>query len=57
MPIDLNCLSERLLHKLADKVDARTLAAVKDKRDKLLSKLYKRRLELDFRNPVRKGRR
>ena len=27
------------------------LAGLRDKKDKLLSKLYKRRLELDFRNP------
>ena len=51
MPIDLNCISEKLVHQLADLIDANTLAGLRDKKDKLLSKLYKRRLELDFRNP------
>ena len=51
MPIDLGCISDRLLGRLADLLDAQSLAGLKDKRDKLLPKLYKRRLELDFRNP------
>ena len=38
-------------------MDAAALAPLADRRDKLLPKLYKRRLELDFRNPPLDARR
>lgn len=50
MPIDLNCVSDRLVHRLAELCDADTLSLLEDKKDKLLPKLYKRRLEIDFRH-------
>ena len=57
MPIDLSCISEKLLQQLAELTDASILADFRDKKDKMLSKLYKRRLELDFRNPSPSGER
>ncbi|KAJ8614539.1 hypothetical protein CTAYLR_000838 [Chrysophaeum taylorii] len=50
MPIDLACVSDRLVHRLAELCDAESLSLLDDKKDKLLPKLYKRRLEIDFRH-------
>ncbi|RYH22918.1 hypothetical protein EON65_18565 [archaeon] len=44
LPIDLSCLSDRLIHRLACLTPPHVLCGVRDKKDKLLSKLYKRRL-------------
>lgn len=52
MPIDLSCISDKLLDTLADLLHFASLAELRDKKDKLLSKLYKRRLEIDFRHPM-----
>lgn len=48
LPIDLSCISEKLLNKLTILTPPRILAATKDKKDKILNKLYKRRVEIDF---------
>jgi hypothetical protein len=48
LPIDMNCLSSTLVKRLAQKVDLEYLEHMKDKRDKLKSKLYMKKLELVF---------
>ena len=48
LPIDLGCISEKLLNKLTLLTPPNVLAHTKDKRDKILNKLYKRRVEIDF---------
>ena len=48
LPIDLACISEKLMNRLASLTPPRVLAVTKDKRDKILNKLYKRRVEIDF---------
>jgi hypothetical protein len=48
LPIDLSCISEKLVNKLATMTHPKVLANTKDKKEKILSKLYKRRVELDF---------
>jgi hypothetical protein len=48
LPIDLSCISEKLVNKLAAMTSPKTLSATKDRKDKILNKLYKRRVELDF---------
>ena len=48
LPIDLSCISDKLANKLAMLVSPKTLAQTKDRKDKILNKLYKRRVELDF---------
>ncbi len=48
LPIDLACISEKLLNRLALLIPPKVLATTKDKRDKILNKLYKRRVEIDF---------
>jgi hypothetical protein len=59
LPIDLSCVAERLINKLALLVSPRVLATTKDRRDKIVNKLYKRRVEIDFsrKAPPRGGRR
>ena len=47
----LYSISDKLLTKLAELLDAHALSGIVDKRDRFLPKLFKRRLELDFRNP------
>jgi hypothetical protein len=37
MPLDLSCVSEKLVQRLADLVDASTLAALRDKKAPTLS--------------------
>jgi hypothetical protein len=51
LPIDMNCLSSSLVKRLAQKVDLEHLEKMKDKRDKLKSKLYMKKLELVFEKP------
>jgi len=48
LPIDLSCISEKLVNKLAFMISPQILAQTKDRKDKILNKLYKRRVELDF---------
>lgn len=57
LPIDLSCISEKLVNKLAAMTSPKTLAITKDRKDKILNKLYKRRVELDFsrKSNVRSG--
>ncbi|KAJ1445029.1 hypothetical protein M885DRAFT_502875 [Pelagophyceae sp. CCMP2097] len=50
MPIDLACVSDALVTRLAGLCTADVLSALRDDHDKLLPKLYKRRLEIDFRH-------
>jgi len=51
LPIDMNCLSSVLVKRLAQKVDLEHLEKMKDKRDKLKSKIYMKKLELVFEKP------
>ena len=48
LPIDLSCISEKLINKLAFITSPKVLSQAKDRKDKILNKLYKRRVELDF---------
>lgn len=48
LPIDLSCISEKLVNKLASLTHPNILAVTKDRKDKILNKLYKRRVEIDF---------
>ena len=44
----MNCMSSGLIKKLAAKVKIDELNSLKDKKDKLTSKLYMKKLELIF---------
>lgn len=44
LPIDLSCISERLINRIAAITPSRMLADTRDKKDKILTKLYKRRV-------------
>lgn len=48
LPIDMNCLNSSLIKKLANKITIEDLDILKDKKDKLTSKLYMKKLELLF---------
>ena len=48
LPIDMNCLNSSLVKKLAQHVSVEDLHTLKDKKDKLMSKLYMKKLELLF---------
>lgn len=48
LPIDMNCLNSTLIKKLARNISIEDLDSLKDKKDKLLSKLYMKKLELLF---------
>lgn len=48
LPIDMNCLNSTLIKKLAAHVTLEELSNLKDKKDKLSSKLYMKKLELLF---------
>jgi len=48
LPIDLSCISDKIVNRLAALTSPKTLAHTKDRKDKILNKLYKRRVELDF---------
>ena len=57
MPIDLACVSDALVQRLAALCPAEVLCDLTDAKDKLLPKLYKRRLELDFRHSSKSNKR
>ena len=46
LPIDLSCISDKIINRLAALTHPKTLANTKDRKDKILNKLYKRRVEL-----------
>ncbi len=48
LPIDMNCLNSVLVKKLADRIKIEDLDTLKDKKDKLTSKLFMKKLELLF---------
>lgn len=48
LPIDMNCMNGVLIKKLAEKLSLEELDHLKDKKDKLTSKLYMKKLELLF---------
>ena len=48
LPIDMNCMNSLLVKRLAAKVDEETLEALADRKDKLRSKLFMKKLELLF---------
>eukprot|EP01033_Poteriospumella_lacustris_P017978 gene17978-12886_t len=48
LPIDLSCISEKLVNRIASITSPKALSEIKDRKDKILTKLYKRRVELDF---------
>ena len=48
LPIDMNCMNSVLIKKLAALVSVDDLDNLKDKKDKLTSKLYMKKLELQF---------
>ena len=48
LPIDLSCISDRLVNRLASMTNPQILAQSRDRKDKILNKLYKRRVEIDF---------
>lgn len=48
LPIDMNCLNSTLLKKIAASLDIEELDKLKDWRDKLVAKLFKKKLELLF---------
>lgn len=45
LPIDMSCLSQNLLKQLAKYINPELLDEVKDRKDKLLSKIYMKKLE------------
>ena len=48
LPIDMNCMSSPLIKRLARLVPLERLSALRDKKDKLMSKVYMKKLELLF---------
>ena len=48
LPIDMNCMNSTLIKKLAVHVPLDELESMKDKKDKLTSKLFMKKLELLF---------
>lgn len=48
LPIDMNCLNSTLVKKLAHNISIEDLENLKDKKDKLTSKLFMKKLELIF---------
>ncbi|CAM9300693.1 unnamed protein product [Ectocarpus sp. 12 AP-2014] len=50
LPIDLSCLSDKMVLQLAKIVTLDQLAVAKDRKDKLLSRVHKKRIEIDFRD-------
>ena len=48
LPIDMNCMNSTLIKKLASLIPLEELDQMKDKKDKLTSKLYMKKLELLF---------
>mmetsp|Transcript_3749 Transcript_3749/g.5862 ORF Transcript_3749/g.5862 Transcript_3749/m.5862 type:complete len:925 (+) Transcript_3749:62-2836(+) len=56
LPIDLSCISEKLINRIASITQPKTLSETRDRKDKILTKLYKRRVELDFSRKGSTGR-
>jgi hypothetical protein len=48
LPIDMNCMNSNLVKKLCNLVDLDVLERVVDRKDKLRSKLFMKRLEVIF---------
>ena len=48
LPIDMNCMNSALVKRLASKVPIETLESLTDRKDKLKSKLYMKKLEILF---------
>ena len=48
LPIDMNCMNSSLVKRLAGKVEIEALEALKDKKDKLKSKIFMKKLEILF---------
>jgi hypothetical protein len=51
LPIDMNCMNSQLVKRLASKIDVESLESLTDKKDKLKSKLFMKKLELLFEIP------
>ena len=47
-PIDMSCINAALVKRLANLADIKTLESLNDKKDKLKSKLYMKKLESYF---------
>ncbi len=48
LPIDMNCMNSALVKRLAGKVEIDVLDSLKDKKDKLKSKIFMKKLEILF---------
>lgn len=48
LPIDMNCMNSEVVKRLARIIPIETLLNLKDKKDKLMSKLYMKKLEVIF---------
>ena len=48
LPIDMNCMNSSLVKRLATKIPIEALETLIDKKDKLKSKLYMKKLEVLF---------
>ena len=48
LPIDMNCMNSSLVKRLAGKVEIEVLDSLKDKKDKLKSKVFMKKLEILF---------
>jgi len=48
LPIDMNCMNSNLVKRLAAKVEIEALSSLKDKKDKLKSKIFMKKLEILF---------
>lgn len=48
LPIDMNCMNSAIIKKLAACIQLEVLDSLKDKKDKLTSKLFMKKLELTF---------
>ena len=48
LPIDMNCMNSSLVKRLAGKVEIESLENLKDKKDKLKSKIFMKKLEILF---------
>ena len=52
LPIDMNCLNSSLIKRISRNISIDVLDTLKDKKDKLLSKLYMKKLEILFEDEV-----
>ena len=48
LPIDMNCLNSTLVKRLAELISIHDLNVLRDKKDKLTSKIYMKKLEILF---------